>query len=94
MFLALVKINTSFDTVNHSILLNRLKYRFGLGGKILQWIEDYLTGHTQRVIIDNNGEGEPRVESSENNPVPRSTPRISPGSGSLLTIYCTTGGHL
>ena len=65
MCLVLLDLSTAFDTVNHSILLNRLKYCFGLGGKILQWIEDYLTGCTQSVIIDNDGEGEPRAESFE-----------------------------
>ena len=62
MCLVLLDLSTAFNTVNHSILLNRLKYCFELGGKILQWIEDYLTGCTQRVIIDNDGEGEPRLE--------------------------------
>ena len=65
MCLVLLDLSAAFNTVNHSILLNRLKYHFGLGGKILQWIEDYLIGCTQRVIIDNDGEGEPRAESSK-----------------------------
>ena len=65
MYLVLLDLSAAFDTVNHSIHLNRLKYHFGLGGKILQWIEDYLTGCTQRVINDNDGEGELRAESPE-----------------------------
>ena len=65
MCLVLLDLSAAFNTVNHSILLNRLKYHFGLGGKILQWIEDYLTGCTQRVIIDNDGERKSRVESLE-----------------------------
>ena len=50
--LVLLAFSTAFDTVNHILLLNRLKYRFGITGKILQWIESYLTNCTQRVKVD------------------------------------------
>ena len=38
--------------VSHKFLLNRLKYRFGFGSKVLKWIEDYLYDHVQQVKID------------------------------------------
>ena len=38
--------------VNHTILLNRLKYCFGVGGTALSWICFYLTRRTQKVVID------------------------------------------
>ena len=50
--LILLDLSAAFDTVNHKHLLNRLKYRFGIDGTILQWIESYLTNHTQRVKVD------------------------------------------
>ena len=36
--LILLDLSAAFDTVNHQLLLNRLKYRFGFGGVILDWI--------------------------------------------------------
>ena len=37
--------------VNHQLLLNRLKYRFGFVGVILDWIGSYLMERKQRVAI-------------------------------------------
>ena len=93
MCLVLLDLSTAFDTVNHSILLNRLKYHFGLGGKILQWIEGYLTGHTQRVIIDNDGEGEPRVESSETT-LSQGVPQGSVLGPVLFLLYTAPLGNI
>ena len=50
--LILLNLSTAFDTVSHTILLNRLKYHFGVGGTALSWICSYLTGRTQKVVID------------------------------------------
>ena len=38
--------------VSHKFLLNRLKYHFGFGSKVLKWIEGYLYDHAQQVKID------------------------------------------
>ena len=43
---------SAFDMVSHKFLLNRLKYRFGFGSKVLKWIEDYLHDRVQQVKID------------------------------------------
>ena len=93
MCLVLLDLNAAFDTVNHSILLNRLKYHFGLGGKILQWTEDYLTGCTQRVIIDNDGEGEPRAESSETT-LSQGVPQGSVHGPVLFSLYTAPLGDI
>ena len=31
-----------------------MKYRFGYGGKVLDWIGSYLTGRSQKVAINDN----------------------------------------
>ena len=53
--MTIIKSNTSFDTVPHCELINRLKYRFGLGGVVLQWITNYLMDCTQCIVKDANG---------------------------------------
>ena len=49
--LILLDLSAAFDTVNHQLLLNRLKYRFGFGGVTLDWIRSYLMDRKQRVVI-------------------------------------------
>ena len=52
MCLVLLDCGTAFNTVNHSLLLNRLNFTFGFMDMVLQWVSQYLTGRSQRVIID------------------------------------------
>ena len=40
----------AFDTVPHKRLISKVK-SLGITGKILKWIESFLTGRTQRVIV-------------------------------------------
>ena len=40
--LILLNLSTAFDTINHSKLLNRLKYCFGIVDTTLKWIESFL----------------------------------------------------
>ena len=49
--LILLDLSAAFDTVNHQLLLNRLKYRFGFGEVILDWIRSYLMDRKERVVI-------------------------------------------
>ena len=44
-------IEKCFDTVNHDILLQRLKH--GIGGNAFDWLRDYLCGRRQCVRVDN-----------------------------------------
>ena len=41
----------AFDTVNHSVLLNRFSSDIGVCGVLLKWFDSYLTGRTIRVCI-------------------------------------------
>ena len=51
---ALVAINLSavFDLVNHCILLERLYTYYGISGTALECFRSYLSGRTQRVVIN------------------------------------------
>ena len=41
----------AFDKVDHSILLEKMK-AYGIEGKVYTWIEQFLCGRTQTVIVD------------------------------------------
>ena len=47
---ALLKVKT--DMKSHQILLNGLKYHFGVNGTVLNWLESYLTGRCQKVALE------------------------------------------
>ena len=50
----LLYLSAAFDTMDHSILLNRLHKRYGITGTALSWFETYLTYRCQ--VIQLNGE--------------------------------------
>ena len=60
MCLVLLDLSAAFDIVCHHLLLKCLKHCFGMKGKIIIWLSNYLQGHTQKVVLDNTDE---RVES-------------------------------
>ena len=51
VILVLLDLLAAFDTVDHQILLTRLRNRFGISGKALSWIKSYLSDRTQFVKI-------------------------------------------
>ena len=47
MCLIMLNLSTAFDSLEHSLILTRLKYHFGITDTCLKWYEDYLTGRNQ-----------------------------------------------
>ena len=54
VILLLLDLSAAFDTVDHTILLNRLDTVFGIKGKALEWFRSYLRGRTPFVQIGND----------------------------------------
>ena len=46
----MLDLSAAFDTVDHSILLDRLHVAFGIGGAALGWIRTFLPARTQQVL--------------------------------------------
>ena len=46
--LVLLDLSSAIDTVEHEILLERLKSTVGLHGKVLSWFESYFKGRSQQ----------------------------------------------
>ena len=50
--LILLDLSAAFDIVNPDTILRRLEYSFGIQGKALSWFASYLSGRTQRIMIN------------------------------------------
>ena len=49
--LVMLDLSAVFDTLDHTLLVERLRSYFGFSGTDLQWFSLYLHGRSQRVII-------------------------------------------
>ena len=52
--LTLLDLSAAFDTVDHAVLLIRLRDRLGFTGAALKWFESYLCNRKQRVKVQNS----------------------------------------
>ena len=52
--LALLDFSSAFDTIDHTILVQRLHTDFGLTDTVLQWFSSYLTDRTHYVSLSNH----------------------------------------
>ena len=50
---ALLDLNATFDTIDHSILLSRLQQSFGFQDNVLKWFESNLSNRFQSVTVEN-----------------------------------------
>ena len=48
----LLDLSAAFDTVNHHLLMAKLKTQFGFTGSVLDWFESYLNNRSFTVTID------------------------------------------
>ena len=49
--LVFVDFGAAFDTINHDILIRRIRLRYGFVGKAQDWIASYLQERTQHIVI-------------------------------------------
>ena len=55
--LIMLDLSSAFDTIDHSILLQRLQNHYGITGDALRFLESYLIGRTQSVVIEGTESG-------------------------------------
>jgi exonuclease III len=79
VLLVLLDLSCAFDTISHTMLLHRLKCRFGLDERVLQWFESYLSGRSQRVLHNER--------LSESSAVPHGVPQGSVLGPIMFSLY-------
>lgn len=49
--LLMLDLSAAFDVIDHTILINRLEFSFGITGAALSWIQSYLSDRHQSIAI-------------------------------------------
>lgn len=60
--LIMTDLSAAFDTLDHSILLERFRHTFGIRGGALEWIRSYLSERSQQVVIGESSSSECELE--------------------------------
>lgn len=84
--LILLDLSAAFDTIDHSILLNRLSTSFGVSDSALSLLTSYLSCRTHSVLIGQ--------ESSATLSLTRGVPQGSVLGPLLFTLYTTPISHI
>src|SRR5678816_407340 len=84
--LVLLDLSAAFDTIDHQILLTRLRTFFGFSGTALSLIESYLSNRLQFVTIDN--------QSSAPLPITTGVPQGSVLGPLLFSLYTSPIGNI
>ena len=50
--LGILDLSAAFDTVDHAILIDRLRSAFGIRGSVLSWINSFICVRRQTVIFN------------------------------------------
>ncbi len=79
VMLVLLDLSAAFDTIDHTILLNRLEKRCGITGTALRWFTSYLSDRTQSVTVNCSHSGK--------KPLDYGVPQGSVLGPILFTIY-------
>ena len=59
--LTLLDLSAAFDTIDHGILLDRLRVSYCITGQALKWFASYLSGRTQKICIGNEESKSPTI---------------------------------
>ena len=70
----------AFDSVNHDLILHKLKVFYSIDGRLLKFLSYYLSGRKQCVTIEN-------YKSSQKKCLVRGATRFDPWPNTLCTFH-------